>query len=201
MLVEKFIEDNKKLILKQNGNTPIKDDELITYLERAYNHLQKDKTLFTESINILSTGEAQYQLNENTKDVLHLFINTQEYEKKRVDEFFEQYPFQNCKMFAYDNGTLFISPNPKENETITIFCEVIKGFTKDENEKDTFIVPVLFQEALRYCFLAKVHEETPRKEFVDFATHYLKLYTKEMAEAKRVSKVKYRNLQTQFKKI
>ena len=202
MLVVDFINENKSLIKKQNGNTHISDENLITYLKRAYTHIQKDKTFFTKTIDITTENEQmQYVLEEETKDILHLFINTKEYEKKRIDEFYEQYPFQNCNMFAFDNGSLYISPKPANDLKITIFYEVIKEFEKDENDKDTFTIPVLFEEAFRYLFLSKVHEETPRKEFVDLSLHYLKLYEKEMAEAKKSTKVKYRNLQTNFKKI
>lgn len=200
MLVVDFIDENKNLIQKQNGKTNIHDNELITYLKRAYKHIQKDKTFFTKTIDITTIeNQTQYVLEENTKDILHLFINTEEYEKKRVDEFYELYPFQNCKIFAYDNATLFISPKPAANLTITIFYEVIKQFEKDSNDKDTFVIPVLFEEAFRYLFLAKVHEETPRREFVDLSLHYIKLYKQEMFEAMKSSKVKYRNLQTNFK--
>lgn len=202
MLVVDFIDENRNLIKKQNGDTLIKDHDLITYLKRAYTHLQKDKTLFTKTIDITTVdAQSSYLLEENTKDVLHLFINTVEYKKKRVDEFFEQYSFQNCNMFAFDNGNLFISPAPKSNLKITIFYEVVKGFEKDSNDKDNFTIPILFQEALRYLFLSKVHEETPRKEFIDLSIHYLKLYKQEMMEAMKASKVKHRNLQTDFKKI
>lgn len=202
MLVVDFINENKSLIKKQNGNTLISDDDLITYLKRAYTHIQKDKTFFTKTMDITTINEQmQYILEEEAKDILHLFINTDEYEKKRIDEFYEQYPFQNCKMFAFDNGALYISPKPANNLKITIFYEVIKEFEKDENDKDIFTIPVLFKEAFRYLFLAKVHEETPRKEFVDLSIHYLKLYKQEMMEAMKSSKVKYRNLQTSFKKI
>ena len=202
MLVVDFINENKSLIKKQNGNTLISDDDLITYLKRAYTHIQKDKTFFTKTIDITTVNEQmQYILEEEAKDILHLFINTEEYEKKRIDEFYEQYPFQNCNMFAFDNGALYISPKPANNLKITIFYEVIKEFEKDTNDKDTFTIPVLFKEAFRYLFLAKVHEETPRKEFVDLSIHYLKLYKQEMMEAMKSSKVKYRNLQTSFKKI
>ena len=202
MLVVDFINENKSLIKKQNGNTHIADEDLITYLKRAYTHIQKDKTFFTKTIDITTINDQmQYVLEEKTKDVLHLFINTKEYEKKRIDEFYEQYPFQNCNMFAFDNGSLYISPKPANDLKITIFYEVIKEFEKDENNKDTFTIPVLFEEAFRYLFLSKVHEETPRKEFVDLSLHYLKLYEKEMAEAKKSTKVKYRNLQSNFKKI
>ena len=202
MLVVDFINENKSLIKKQNGNTLISDDDLITYLKRAYTHIQKDKTFFTKTIDITTVNEQmQYILEEEAKDILHLFINTDEYEKKRIDEFYEQYPFQNCNMFAFDNGALYISPKPTNNLKITIFYEVIKEFEKDTNDKDTFTIPVLFKEAFRYLFLAKVHEETPRKEFVDLSIHYLKLYKQEMMEAMKSSKVKYRNLQTSFKKI
>lgn len=202
MLVVDFINENKSLIKKQNGNTLISDDDLITYLKRAYTHIQKDKTFFTKTMDITTINEQmQYILEEEAKDILHLFINTDEYEKKRIDEFYEQYPFQNCNMFAFDNGALYISPKPTNNLKITIFYEVIKEFEKDTNDKDTFTIPVLFKEAFRYLFLAKVHEETPRKEFVDLSIHYLKLYKQEMMEAMKSSKVKYRNLQTSFKKI
>lgn len=202
MLVVDFINENKNLIKKQNGNTNISDSELITYLKRAYTHIQKDKTFFTKTIDITTiNNQMQYSLEDEAKDILHLFINTKEYEKKRIDEFYEQYPFQNCNMFAFENGSLFISPIPANNQRITIFYEVIKEFEKDENDKDTFSIPVLFKEAFRYLFLSKVHEETPRKEFVDLSIHYLKLYEKEMAEAKKSTKVKYRNLQSNFKKI
>lgn len=202
MLVVNFINENKSLIKKQNGNTLISDDDLITYLKRAYTHIQKDKTFFTKTVDITTVNEQmQYILEEEAKDILHLFINTTEYEKKRIDEFYEQYPFQNCNMFAFDNGALYISPKPANNLKITIFYEVIKEFEKDTNDKDTFTIPVLFKEAFRYLFLAKVHEETPRKEFVDLSIHYLKLYKQEMMEAMKSSKVKYRNLQTSFKKI
>lgn len=202
MLVVDFINENKSLIKKQNGNTLISDDDLITYLKRAYTHIQKDKTFFTKTVDITTVNEQmQYILEEEAKDILHLFINTTEYEKKRIDEFYEQYPFQNCNMFAFDNGALYISPKPANNLKITIFYEVIKEFEKDTNDKDTFTIPVLFKEAFRYLFLAKVHEETPRKEFVDLSIHYLKLYKQEMMEAMKSSKVKYRNLQTSFKKI
>lgn len=202
MLVVDFINENKSLIKKQNGNTLISDDDLITYLKRAYTHIQKDKTFFTKTVDITTVNEQmQYILEEEAKDILHLFINTDEYEKKRIDEFYEQYPFQNCNMFAFDNGALYISPKPANNLKITIFYEVIKEFEKDTNDKDTFTIPVLFKEAFRYLFLAKVHEETPRKEFVDLSIHYLKLYKQEMMEAMKSSKVKYRNLQTSFKKI
>lgn len=202
MLVVDFIKENKNLIKKQNGNTLISDDDLYTYLKRAYRHIQKDKTFFTKTIDI-STIENQiaYELEANTKDVLHLFKNTVEYEKKRIDEFYEQYSFQNCNMFSFDNGILFISPKPADGETITIFYEVVKEFEKDADDKDTFTIPVLFEEAFRYLFLAKVHEETPRKEFVDLSIHYLKLYKQEMMEAMKATKVKYRNLQSNFKKI
>ncbi|MDK2062788.1 hypothetical protein PT520_09690 [Aliarcobacter butzleri] len=202
MLVVDFINENKSLIKKQNGNTNISDPDLITYLKRAYTHIQKDKTFFTKTIDITTiNNQMQYSLEDEAKDILHLFINTKEYEKKRIDEFYEQYPFQNCNMFAFENGSLFISPIPANNQRITIFYEVIKEFEKDENDKDTFSIPVLFKEAFRYLFLSKVHEETPRKEFVDLSIHYLKLYEKEMAEAKKSTKVKYRNLQSNFKKI
>lgn len=202
MLVVDFINENKSLIKKQNGNTLISDDDLITYLKRAYTHIQKDKTFFTKTIDITTVNEQmQYILEEEAKDILHLFINTDEYEKKRIDEFYEQYPFQNCNMFAFDNGALYISPKPTNNLKITIFYEVIKEFEKDTNDKDTFTIPVLFKEAFRYLFLAKVHEETPRKEFVDLSIHYLKLYKQEMMEAMKSSKVKYRNQRTNFKKI
>ena len=202
MLVVDFINENKSLIKKQNGNTLISDDDLITYLKRAYTHIQKDKTFFTKTIDITTVNEQiQYLLEEEAKDILHLFINTDEYEKKRIDEFYEQYPFQNCNMFAFDNGALYISPKPTNNLKITIFYEVIKEFEKDTNDKDTFTIPVLFKEAFRYLFLAKVHEETPRKEFVDLSIHYLKLYKQEMMEAMKSSKVKYRNQRTNFKKI
>lgn len=202
MLVVDFINENKSLIKKQNGNTLISDDDLITYLKRAYTHIQKDKTFFTKTMDITTINEQiQYLLEEEAKDILHLFINTDEYEKKRIDEFYEQYPFQNCNMFAFDNGALYISPKPANNLKITIFYEVVKEFEKDVNDKDTFTIPVLFKEAFRYLFLAKVHEETPRKEFVDLSIHYLKLYKQEMMEAMKSSKVKYRNLQTSFKKI
>lgn len=202
MLVVDFINENKNLIKKQNGNVIISEPDLITYLKRAYTHIQKDKTFFTKIIDITTISEQiQYILEEEVKDILHLFINTTEYKKKRIDEFYEQYPFQNCNMFAFDNGNLYISPKPANNLKITIFCEVIKEFEKDENNKDTFTIPVLFEEAFRYLFLSKVHEETPRKEFVDLSLHYLKLYEKEMAEAKKSTKVKYRNLQSNFKKI
>lgn len=201
MLVVDFINENKSLIKKQNGNTHIADEDLITYLKRAYTHIQKDKTFFTKTMDITTINEQIQYLLEDAKDILHLFINTTEYEKKRIDEFYEQYPFQNCNMFAFDNNTLFISPKPANNLKITIFYEVIKEFEKDTNDKDTFTIPVLFKEAFRYLFLAKVHEETPRKEFVDLSIHYLKLYKQEMPEAIKSSKVKYRNLQTNFKKI
>lgn len=202
MLVVDFINENKSLIKKQNGNTLISDDDLITYLKRAYTHIQKDKTFFTKTMDITTINEQmQYILEEEAKDILHLFINTDEYEKKRIDEFYEQYPFQNCNMFAFDNGALYISPKPANNLKITIFYEVIKEFEKDENDKDIFTIPVLFKEAFRYLFLAKVHEETPRKEFVDLSIHYLKLYKQEMMEAMKSSKVKYRNQRTNFKKI
>lgn len=202
MLVVDFINENKSLIKKQNGNTHVADEDLVTYLKRAYTHIQKDKTFFTKNVDITTVNEQnQYLLEEEVKDILHLFINTDEYEKKRIDEFYEQYPFQNCKMFAFDNGTLYISPKPANNLKITIFYEVIKEFEKDINDKDTFTIPVLFKEAFRYLFLAKVHEETPRKEFVDLSIHYLKLYKQEMMEAKKSSKVKYRNQRTSFKKI
>ena len=202
MLVVDFINENKSLIKKQNGNTLISDDDLITYLKRAYTHIQKDKTFFTKTVDITTVNEQmQYILEEEAKDILHLFINTEEYEKKRIDEFYEQYPFQNCNMFAFDNGALYISPKPANNLKITIFYEVIKEFEKDTNDKDTFTIPVLFKEAFRYLFLAKVHEETPRKEFVDLSIHYLKLYKQEMMEAMKSSKVKYRNQRTNFKKI
>lgn len=202
MLVVDFINENKSLIKKQNGNTLISDDDLITYLKRAYTHIQKDKTFFTKTMDITTINEQmQYILEEEAKDILHLFINTDEYEKKRIDEFYEQYPFQNCNMFAFDNGALYISPKPTNNLKITIFYEVIKEFEKDENDKDIFTIPVLFKEAFRYLFLAKVHEETPRKEFVDLSIHYLKLYKQEMMEAMKSSKVKYRNQRTNFKKI
>ena len=202
MLVVDFINENKSLIKKQNGNTLISDEDLITYLKRAYTHIQKDKTFFTKTMDITTINEQmQYILEEEAKDILHLFINTDEYEKKRIDEFYEQYPFQNCNMFAFDNGALYISPKPANNLKITIFYEVVKEFEKDVNDKDTFTIPVLFKEAFRYLFLAKVHEETPRKEFVDLSIHYLKLYKQEMMEAMKSSKVKYRNLQTNFKKI
>lgn len=202
MLVVDFINENKSLIKKQNGNTLISDDDLITYLKRAYTHIQKDKTFFTKTVDITTVNEQmQYILEEEAKDILHLFINTDEYEKKRIDEFYEQYPFQNCNMFAFDNGALYISPKPANNLKITIFYEVIKEFEKDTNDKDTFTIPVLFKEAFRYLFLAKVHEETPRKEFVDLSIHYLKLYKQEMMEAMKSSKVKYRNQRTNFKKI
>ena len=202
MLVVDFINENKSLIKKQNGNTLISDDDLITYLKRAYTHIQKDKTFFTKTVDITTVNEQmQYILEEEAKDILHLFINTDEYEKKRIDEFYEQYPFQNCNMFAFDNGALYISPKPTNNLKITIFYEVIKEFEKDENDKDIFTIPVLFKEAFRYLFLAKVHEETPRKEFVDLSIHYLKLYKEEMMEAMKSSKVKYRNQKTNYKKI
>lgn len=202
MLVVDFINENKNLIKKQNGNTNISDPDLITYLKRAYTHIQKDKTLYTKTIDITTiNNQMQYSLEDEAKDILHLFINTKEYEKKRIDEFYEQYPFQICNMFAFENGSLFISPIPANNQRITIFYEVIKEFGKDENDKDTFSIPVLFKEALRYLFLAKVHEETPRKEFVDLSIHYLKLYKQEMMEAMKSAKVKYRNQQTTFKKI
>ena len=148
-------------------------------MKRAYTHIQKDKTFFTKTVDITTVNEQmQYILEEEAKDILHLFINTDEYEKKRIDEFYEQYPFQNCNMFAFDNGALYISPKPANNLKITIFYEVVKEFEKDVNDKDTFTIPVLFKEAFRYLFLAKVHEETPRKEFVDLSIHYLKLYFK-----------------------
>ncbi len=201
MLVVDFINENKSLIKKQNGNTHIADEDLITYLKRAYTHMQKDKTFFTKTMDITTINEQIQYLLEDAKDILHLFINTTEYEKKRIDEFYEQYPFQNCNMFAFDNGALYISPKPANNLKITIFYEVIKEFEKDENDKDIFTIPVLFKEAFRYLFLAKVHEETPRKEFVDLSIHYLKLYKQEMIEAMKSSKVKYRNLQANFKKI
>lgn len=202
MLVVDFINENKSLIKKQNGKTHIDDEDLITYLKRAYTHIQKDKTFFTKTIDITTVNEQnQYLLEEETKDILHLFINTTKYEKKRIDKFYEQYSFQNCNMFAFDNNTLFISPKPASNLKITIFYEVIKEFEKDTNDKDTFTIPVLFKEAFRYLFLAKVHEETPRKEFVDLSIHYLKLYKQEMMEAMKSSKVKHGNLQTNFKKI
>lgn len=201
MLVVDFINENKSLIKKQNGNTHIDNEDLITYLKRAYTHIQKDKTFFTKTMDITTINEQMQYLLEDAKDILHLFINTTEYEKKRIDEFYEQYPFQNCNMFAFDNGALYISPKPANNLKITIFYEVIKEFEKDENDKDIFTIPVLFKEAFRYLFLAKVHEETPRKEFVDLSIHYLKLYKQEMIEAMKSSKVKYRNLQTSFKKI
>lgn len=201
MLVVDFINENKSLIKKQNGNTHIADEDLITYLKRAYTHIQKDKTFFTKTMDITTINEQMQYLLEDAKDILHLFINTTEYEKKRIDEFYEQYPFQNCNMFAFDNGALYISPKPANNLKITIFYEVIKEFEKDENDKDIFTIPVLFKEAFRYLFLAKVHEETPRKEFVDLSIHYLKLYKQEMIEAMKSSKVKYRNQRTNFKKI
>ena len=198
-----FINDCLPIIKKQTGNNnSYKTEELFTYLKRAYTHIQKDKTFFTKTIDITTINDQmQYVLEEKTKDVLHLFINTKEYEKKRIDEFYEQYPFQNCNMFAFDNGSLYISPKPANNLKITIFYEVIKEFEKDTNDEDTFTIPVLFKEALRYLFLAKVHEETPRKEFVDLSIHYLKLYKQEMMEAMKSSKVKYRNQRTSFKKI
>ena len=201
MLVVDFINENKSLIKKQNGNTHIANEDLITYLKRAYTHIQKDKTFFTKTMDITTINEQMQYLLEDAKDILHLFINTTEYEKKRIDEFYEQYPFQNCNMFAFDNGALYISPKPANNLKITIFYEVIKEFEKDTNDKDTFFIPVLFKEAFRYLFLAKVHEETPRKEFVDLSIHYLKLYKQEMIEAMKSSKVKYRNQRTSFKKI
>lgn len=201
MLVVDFINENKSLIKKQNGNTHIADEDLITYLKRAYTHIQKDKTFFTKTMDITTINEQIQYLLEDAKDVSHLFINITKYEKKRIDEFYEQYPFQNCNMFAFDNGALYISPKPANNLKITIFYEVVKEFEKDVNDKDTFTIPVLFKEAFRYLFLAKVHEETPRKEFVDLSIHYLKLYKQEMMEAMKSSKVKYRNLQTSFKKI
>ena len=201
MLVVDFINENKSLIKKQNGNTHIADEDLITYLKRAYTHIQKDKTFFTKTMDITTINEQMQYLLEDAKDILHLFINTTEYEKKRIDEFYEQYPFQNCNMFAFDNGALYISPKPANNLKITIFYEVVKEFEKDENDKDTFTIPVLFKEAFRYLFLAKVHEETPRKEFVDLSIHYLKLYKQEMPEAIESSKVKYRNQRTNYKKI
>lgn len=201
MLVVDFINENKSLIKKQNGNTHIDNEDLITYLKRAYTHIQKDKTFFTKTMDIATINEQMQYLLEDAKDILHLFINTTEYEKKRIDEFYEQYPFQNCNMFAFDNGALYISPKPANNLKITIFYEVIKEFEKDENDKDIFTIPVLFKEAFRYLFLAKVHEETPRKEFVDLSIHYLKLYKQEMIEAMKSSKVKYRNQRTNFKKI
>lgn len=202
MLVVDFINENKNLIKKQNGNTHIDNEDLITYLKRAYTHIQKDKTFFTKTVDITTVNsQMQYLLEEEAKDILHLFINTTEYEKKRIDEFYEQYPFQNCNMFAFNNGALYISPKPANNLKITIFYEVIKDFEKDENDKDIFTIPVLFKEAFRYLFLAKVHEETPRKEFVDLSIHYLKLYKQEMMEAMKSSKVKYRNQRTNFKKI
>lgn len=201
MLVVDFINENKNLIKKQNGNTHIDNEDLITYLKRAYTHIQKDKTFFTKTMDITTINEQIQYFAEDAKDILHLFINTTEYEKKRIDEFYEQYPFQNCNMFAFDNGALYISPKPANNLKITIFYEVIKEFEKDENDKDIFTIPVLFKEAFRYLFLAKVHEETPRKEFVDLSIHYLKLYKQEMIEAMKSSKVKYRNQRTNFKKI
>ena len=202
MLVVDFIKENKNLIKKQNGQTVISNDDLNTYLKRAYRHIQKDKTFFTKTIDILTIEDQMaYELEANTKDVLHLFKNTVEYEKKRVDEFYEQYSFQNCNMFSFDNGTLFISPKPSANQTITIFYEVVKEFELDADDNETFTIPVLFEEAFRYLFLAKVHEETPRKEFVDLSIHYLKLYKQEMMEAMKATKVKYRNLQSNFKKI
>ena len=207
MLVVDFIEENNNLIKKQNGNTHISNEDLITYLKRAYTHIQKDKTFFTKTMDITTNNEQiAYILEEETKDILHLFINTTEYKKKRIDEFFEQYPFQNCSIITFENNTYFINPKPKDKLKITISYEIVKEFEKDENEKDIFTVPVLFKEAFRYLYLAKVHEETPRKEFadrygVDLSLHYLKLYKQEMAEAMKSSKVKYRNLQSNFKKI
>lgn len=202
MLVVDFIKENKNLIKKQNGNTLIPDEDLNTYLKRAYRHIQKDKTFFTKSIDILTIeNQLAYELEANTKDVLHLFKNTVKYEKKRIDEFYEQYSFQNCNMFSFDNGILFISPKPATDETITIFYEVVKGFELDVDSNETFTIPILFEEALRYLFLAKVHEETPRKEFVDLSIHYLKLYKQEIDETKKATKGKYRNLQSNFKKI
>ena len=202
MLVVDFIAENKSLIKKQNGNTLIADDDLITYLKRAYSHIQKDKTFYTNTIDIATIeNQITYELDENTKDVLHLFINTDEYEKKRVDEFYKQYPFQNCNIFSFDNGTLLISPKPSADLKMTIFYEVIKGFEKDADDKDIFTIPIIYIEAFRYLFLSKVHEETPRKEFVDLSIHYMKLYKQEMFEAMKSAKVKYRNLQTTFKKI
>lgn len=202
MLVADFIDENRSLIKKQNGNTHVPDDDLITYLKRAYRHIQKDKTFFTDTIDVVTIeDQISYKLDENIKDVLHLFIDTKEYKKKRIDEFFEQYPFQNCNIFSFDNGTLFLSPKPTGDLKMTIFYEIIKGFEKDEEENDTFSIPVIYEEALRYLFLSKVHEETPRKEFVDLSLHYTKLYKQEMYEAMKSAKVKYRNLQTTFKKI
>jgi len=202
MLVGDFIKENKNLIKKQNGNTLIPNEDLITYLKRAYTHIQKDKTFFTKTKDITTVdSQVSYELEEDVKDVLHLFIRTDEYEKKRVDEFYEEYPFQRCKLFSFDNGTLFISPTPKDNQKMTIFYEVIKEFEKDEDDASIFTIPSLYKEALRYLFLAKVHEETPRKEFVDLSIHYLKLYRQEMNETMKSTKVKYRNLQSNYKKI
>ena len=57
MLVVDFINENKSLIKKQNGNTLISDDDLITYLKRAYTHIQKDKTFFTKTVDITTVNE------------------------------------------------------------------------------------------------------------------------------------------------
>jgi hypothetical protein len=202
MLLNDFIEENKNLIRKQNGNTIIGDEALVTYFKRAYMHLQKDKTLFTSKINVTTIADTEtYELDENCKDVLYLYIGTKEYEKKRIDEFWEEYPFQSSAIFAFDNNTLYISPKPAEGLTITVFCELIKEVETNSESDLAFTVPILYKEALRYLFLAKVHEETPSKEFGDLAMHYAGLYKQELLEAIKSTKVKYRNLQSDYKTI
>jgi len=202
--VNTFIDDCLPIIKKQTGNKVFKNEDLLTYLRRAYLDLQTVYPLFKERKEIAIEEDGfEYPLDEEVIDIVSLSLNKQNYLKLRNDKFFELYSSEKCNMYSFciENNNIYTYPEFKQNDKIVIFYKYAKDIATVEDE---IYLPLLASEALRFAFLNKYFEENPKREkdsYVDLDLHYLKLFNLEIEKLKKHLKIRHKNIRTNYNKI
>ena len=208
MLVSDFITELKPIIKKKAGNENYDDIELYGYLKSVYVQLQKDKPIFTKFI-ILKTvkDEMTYTLDEEVSDVTFLSTAGSEYKKQRIDNFHKIYASQisNEPIFSIDLNQVYLYPKPSATDMdIDLSANILKEIT-GEFDTAVFEVPLMLRESLRLLFLSRAFEKIPNKvidkTYVDLSLHYLKRYKQEIEEVKKASKIRHRNVKSNFQRF
>jgi len=160
------------------------EPELLIKLQRSYNSLQFDLPFFmaTKTLDI-KKGISEYNLDDIVLKNIILRVDNQAYNYVEFEQFFIRV---DEKQYTFNDKLLIINPTPNSNTTATFAYRYLKEI---ENINCHIELPLVYNEALRYLFMSKVHEKPTRNtKDRNLNKHYLALYQQELRELQTTKK-------------
>lgn len=197
MVARDFIDENKILLGEAEKSIRYTEEELFTYLQNAYNLLQRDLPQFFEQKSFETIKDMSvYYFDYEILDGIRLGNESDEYQKVSIDLFGRD---EYNKVYMIKSNSIEIKPAPfKDGDKLKFDFWRIKKLQSLDN--DLSLMSTTF-EPLRLLFLSRCYEKMPKVNDRDLSIHYFKRYQAEIAQEKNKTKQRHRFVKTKFKLI